>query len=162
LSDPTSGQVHPDENEGGHSDWLLRRRWGSPNWPVTHMELAVNRNTRLEGDGRSVAGVRTAVRELTAGQGEGLAEAAVLLTDELVTNAVVHGGGWYAVEMHIDDMSMRITVSDHSRERPRVYGTSAVREHGRGVAIVDALAQRWGTCLTEEGKAVWFELEVPQ
>jgi anti-sigma regulatory factor (Ser/Thr protein kinase) len=126
------------------------------------MELAVDRSKRLEGDRRCVAGVRAAVRELTAGHGDGFTEAAVLLTDELVTNAVVHGGDWYAVEMHMDEVSMRVTVSDHNHEVPRVYGASAVREHGRGVAIVDAMARRWGTRVTEEGKQVWFELDVPK
>jgi anti-sigma regulatory factor (Ser/Thr protein kinase) len=121
----------------------------------------LNGSKRLEGDERSVAAVRAAVRELTARYDHGFVEAAVLLTDELVTNALVHGGGWYAVEMELDPTSMRVTVSDHSKSAPRLFGASAIRDHGRGVAIVHALAQRWGTTVTADGKQVWFELEVP-
>jgi hypothetical protein len=44
--------------------------------------------------------------------------------------------------------------------RLRIAGDSD--ENGRGLRVVSQLAQRWGTRRTPEGKAVWFELTLPE
>ena len=88
-------------------------------------------------------------------------ELAVLLTSELVTNAVVHGLG--PVELLLDDdgARLRIEISDGEPVLPSGPGTpKATDEHGRGLLIVDRFAARWGSepRRLPPGKIVWFEL----
>ncbi|MCW2566075.1 MAG: hypothetical protein JWN54_172 [Mycobacterium sp.] len=79
---------------------------------------------------------------------------------ELVTNAVTHAGsevhlvigrgGHYAV--------LRVEVADFSAEPPRLGGFDLDALSGRGLALVEALADRWGVETHNSGKRVWFEL----
>ncbi len=85
---------------------------------------------------------------------------AVLLTDELVTNAVVHGGGRFELNAELGPEALRVVVSDPSPAAPRVLTPSAEQEHGRGMAIVASLASAWGSDAGETGKEVWFSLDL--
>lgn len=87
-------------------------------------------------------------------------DTAALLSGEIVTNAVIHGGGRFLLEVHTSAKAVRVEVTDSSAERPRLLGPSEDRDYGRGMAIVDALADRWGTTRSAAGKVVWFELDV--
>jgi hypothetical protein len=86
---------------------------------------------------------------------------AVLLASELVTNAVLHARCAPSIELLRVDASVRCVVTDASRAEPRRrhYGAEAVT--GRGLALVDAIAARWGSDPEPLGKRVWFELDVP-
>jgi hypothetical protein len=55
--------------------------------------------------------------------------------------------------------TVRVTVSDTSPRRPRTRVSGAADEHGRGLAIVGALAADWGTEPTTHGKTVWALLK---
>jgi anti-sigma regulatory factor (Ser/Thr protein kinase) len=88
-------------------------------------------------------------------------DVAVLLTSELVTNAVVHGLGPVQLLLDDDGDRLRIEVSDAEPALPPVPSTPGpTKEHGRGLLIVDRLADRWGSRSrrTPPGKIVWFEL----
>ena len=82
---------------------------------------------------------------------------AKLLTSELVTNAILHGRGRILLRAHLDDKRMLIEVMDEGAGFRRAVRRSAFEDvHGRGLAIVDSEASRWGI---HEGAAhVWFEL----
>jgi anti-sigma regulatory factor (Ser/Thr protein kinase) len=84
---------------------------------------------------------------------------AELLVSELVTNAVLHARSATSVTIERDGATVRISVCDDSPTRPRLrnYGPEAVT--GRGLVIVDRIAQRWGVDPSDEGKCVWFEIE---
>ena len=89
-------------------------------------------------------------------------ELAILLTSELVTNAVVHGLGPVQLLLSDDDGRLIIEVSDGKLgPLPRTPGRpSGAAESGRGLLIVERLAARWG-CRARRmppGKVVWFEL----
>ena len=91
-----------------------------------------------------------------------LADAAVLLVSELVTNAVQHAGpGAYAIVLHLGygDGWLRIEVHDTSPHGPRPRTPDWLDESGFGLVLVDALAAKWGVQQTSEGKAVWAELD---
>lgn len=92
------------------------------------------------------------------GRAKDLRDMAVLLTDELVTNALVHGGGQFGLDVELDDDAIRVAVGDGSPDVPRALRPGAELEHGRGMAIVDALASAWGTDQFPTHKIVWFEL----
>ena len=84
-------------------------------------------------------------------------ELAVLVT-ELVTNAVVHVGGDVRVSLCFDRATVRVEVEDGGEGSPRVLAASPVAEGGRGLRIVDALAEEWGVESDGTGKVVWCVL----
>jgi anti-sigma regulatory factor (Ser/Thr protein kinase) len=109
---------------------------------------------------RSPAAARRIVRNavLEAGLDHVLDEA-LLLTTELVTNALVHGGTEVELEVEAEDELLRVLVSDRGHGRVLLAATpSEEREGGRGIYLVDALASAWGTRQSPHGKTVWFEL----
>ncbi len=108
---------------------------------------------------RFVRGVVEAVAAITS-----LIDDAVLVTSELVANAVLHAGGPITVEVTVDEgppARIRVDVHDDSPVVPAVrhYGPGA--STGRGLALVSRLADRWGVePSSSTGKAVWVELVV--
>jgi anti-sigma regulatory factor (Ser/Thr protein kinase) len=85
---------------------------------------------------------------------------ATLLVSELVTNALLHARSAPSVELTQMGACIRCVVVDDSPMAPRrrYYASDAVT--GRGIALVDALAARWGSERDGDGKRVWFELDV--
>ena len=88
----------------------------------------------------------------------GLDEVAELLTSEVVTNAVVHAHSGVRVSVEGLSSGVRISVADSNPLIPAVRRPVEEAEHGRGLHLVDTLAQDWGVDRLGEGKAVWFEL----
>jgi anti-sigma regulatory factor (Ser/Thr protein kinase) len=87
------------------------------------------------------------------------AAALQLLVDELVTNAVLHARSDSELVATVEGRSARVEVRDESTRVPtaRHYGPSSTT--GRGLHLVEALAQRWGVEPVAGGKVVWFELD---
>ncbi|GGU99111.1 hypothetical protein GCM10010211_78100 [Streptomyces albospinus] len=119
--------------------------------------------------GRSVATARAFVRDTLQGWGcADIVDDAVVLTSELVTNAVVHAGTAADVLCLRTDGGVRISVADRYPEREiplQSAGQTMVhpdREGGRGLLLCGALAARWGVEYTAAQKHVWFHLELPE
>lgn len=89
------------------------------------------------------------------GRGD-LVEDAVLLTSEVVTNAIVHAGTDLIVSVRLDGARARVAVRDDDATVPSKRQPSL--DGGRGLSLVEALAGSWGTFRFGDGKAVWFEL----
>ncbi len=118
--------------------------------------------------GRSVATARSFVRDTLQGWGfADIVDDAVVLTSELVTNAVVHAGTAADVLCLRSDDGVRIEVADHYPEREIPLQGAAItmsspdREGGRGLQLCAALASRWGVDYTPTQKLVWFQLDLP-
>ncbi|MGW0828465.1 SpoIIE family protein phosphatase [Streptomyces sp. NPDC002845] len=118
--------------------------------------------------GRSVATARSFVRDTLQGWGfADIVDDAVVLTSELVTNAVVHAGTSADVLCLRSDDGVRIEVADRYPEREIPLQATAVnmgspdREGGRGLQLCAALAGRWGVEYTPTHKQVWFQLDLP-
>ncbi|MEU6574042.1 SpoIIE family protein phosphatase [Streptomyces sp. NPDC046805] len=107
--------------------------------------------------------------------GERLADDAMIVVSELVTNAVVHAGTDLDLVCHLEDTgALVIEVCDHHPSRaPRDHGTErpyeTAREHGtgtpyetpeygRGLRLVAALAESWGVTYRTGAKTVWARL----
>jgi len=95
--------------------------------------------------------------------GHGLVDDAVLLTSELVTNAVVHAGTPVQVTCRLADGAVEIVVSDGHPgrlvpEAPEREAVPSERTGGRGLLLPAALASAWGVAYGRAGKAVWFRL----
>ena len=89
----------------------------------------------------------------------------VLAASELAANATVHGLPPVLLTARLtgdgDGQVVTVRVSDASRQLPEIAPSAELAEHGRGLAIVAALALRWGTIETPGGKETWFEIAVP-
>ncbi|MCJ0870922.1 ATP-binding protein [Streptomyces sp. AP-93] len=116
---------------------------------------------------RAPGRARALLREQFTAWGIGAqpAEAAELLLSELVTNAVRHSraprGRDLGIRLARYDGVLRVEVADAGpavKLTPQVVADTD--EQGRGLAIVAALAERWGCCprLHGIGKAVWAEV----
>ena len=83
---------------------------------------------------------------------------AQLCLSELAINAVDHARSGFEVEVdHVGDR-VRIGVSDTSGDQPVLQLIDPLRSTGRGLLIVDAVAERWGvTPLHPAGRSVWCE-----
>jgi anti-sigma regulatory factor (Ser/Thr protein kinase) len=96
------------------------------------------------------------------GPGHPAAGTVDLLTTELFTNAIVHTrsglpGGTVTVTIRITGDAVVVTVLDQgSPDAPLLAAAGALDEHGRGLRLVDVLADDWGTAPDHSGRAVWF------
>jgi anti-sigma regulatory factor (Ser/Thr protein kinase) len=109
----------------------------------------------------SVTSARRLVRELlSAWRAPHDHEDAELLVTELVANVVDHVGGEadLTLELSLSDAWLRIGVVDGSAIRPVVQELSHERPRGRGMRIVEKIADRWGAEDHKGGKRVWFDL----
>ncbi|MFE3284701.1 SpoIIE family protein phosphatase [Streptomyces sp. NPDC059233] len=97
-------------------------------------------------------------KALTAWDHGCLADDARLLTSEVFTNAVRHGKGPVRLHLRLDASELVVEVTDHSPHLPHPRLAEADEESGRGLALVEALATRWGTRPTDAGKTTWFTL----
>ncbi|TQE22279.1 ATP-binding protein [Streptomyces ipomoeae] len=150
--DPLSGLPHPPPLP-----------FSSP-W---HYELHFPRDPR----GPGVA--RITLRAILDAHGLAqLTDRAELLASELATNSVRHTKGPASVRLQWLYPVLRVTVWDMSPDLPPMPGARPMEaaphaDGGRGLFILDAVADRWGGCALGEGergpvgKAIWFELALP-
>jgi anti-sigma regulatory factor (Ser/Thr protein kinase) len=115
--------------------------------------------------GRAVAQARAAVDRLETLDSHPDARFAVrLLVSELFTNAVKYGRPRDArvrVSLEIDETHVRGEIADHGRGfvEGHVPMPDQDAETGRGLAFLDAIADRWGVIRNGE-HCVWFELDL--
>ncbi|MGA4864721.1 ATP-binding protein [Streptomyces lavendulocolor] len=108
----------------------------------------------------AVPEVRRALRELLRHWGgPGVPDVAELLTSELVTNALIHTEHGAVITATMTPRTLRVEVRDFATDLPTPYAP-AVDDgtHGRGLVLVQALADAWGVLTHGVGKVVWFEL----
>ncbi|CAM5316143.1 ATP-binding protein [Streptomyces narbonensis] len=104
--------------------------------------------------------VRHALRKmLRKWGGPGASDVAELLTSELVTNALVHTEHGAVVTATVVPEQLRVEVRDFVPGLDRPHAPPADDgTHGRGLVLVQALADSWGVEEHGVGKVVWFEL----
>ena len=86
-------------------------------------------------------------------------EAARLLVCEVVTNAIRHGAGPVRLNCSVTGRLLHVEVTDRGARLPRRRYPALLEQGGRGLYILDALADRWGVePAAEGGKTVWFDL----
>jgi anti-sigma regulatory factor (Ser/Thr protein kinase) len=88
----------------------------------------------------------------------------VLVASELVGNAVRHthsvNGTGLAVDWALDDAGVTVQVADPSPAAPAPRDAADTEAGGRGLHIVEALADDWGVRPTDGGKRVWAHIPV--
>jgi anti-sigma regulatory factor (Ser/Thr protein kinase) len=114
---------------------------------------------RIPRDPSVLAGVRGTMRETLHGWGlKAEAEDVVLILDELLVNALIHGAGEITFLLAFNQATggLRGEVTDEDPRSPVQLEPGVDRQDGRGMLLVKHLAQTWGWQATEEGKVVWF------
>lgn len=84
----------------------------------------------------------------------------LVCVSELATNAVRHGPSGYdfRIRLDVDETGVRVEVYDFGDGTPRICRSCERRhdtEHGRGLVLVEGLADAWGVEAHPRGKTVW-------
>jgi anti-sigma regulatory factor (Ser/Thr protein kinase) len=104
---------------------------------------------------------------------EHLIEVVTLLTSELTTNALIHAGSGPTVSLTISDGQLEVGFADELPEPPDATQKDIAKAevcrsigrpvtHGRGLCLVEKLADEWGATDARDGKRVWFRLAVSE
>jgi anti-sigma regulatory factor (Ser/Thr protein kinase) len=143
------------------------RELASPFAPAAQAPMRAPMIRVLPGTPRSAALARQAARQLL-GDSHPATETAMLLVSELVTNAVQHTrsgepGGSVTIALCTGPAGLLIQVRDDGgASEPRVAAIAGVTadaaEHGYGLRLVDALAERWGTITSPDGRITWCRI----
>ncbi|MER7759856.1 SpoIIE family protein phosphatase [Streptomyces sp. NPDC097619] len=152
------------DERGGEDDMallLLRRRVGDAPRGGGRLQQHV-----AQGDPEALAAARhmigAAVRAWGARERSDEIE---LVADELVTNALMHTDGPAVVTLRVlsgTQRRLRVEVEDRSSALPRRREAGDSGVSGRGLMLVDRLADVWGVESRGSGKCVWCEFTVPQ
>ncbi|MGW0364230.1 ATP-binding protein [Streptomyces sp. NPDC002990] len=109
--------------------------------------------------GRARRWARSRLAGSGIGEDEPLAETLILLISELVTNAVVHTGCPAVLRMLFGGPGVRVEVADASDRAPHPRQAAGDDTGGRGLELVDGLADRWGWQREGAGKRIWCEID---
>ena len=104
---------------------------------------------------------RAAVRSLLDDHDGSFTWEVTLATSELVTNVITHTalGGEMSVWHATPGIPFRIEVHDYESTRP--HPPARPSAGGRGLRIVESVADAWGVTPTPTGKFVWAEFTRP-
>jgi anti-sigma regulatory factor (Ser/Thr protein kinase) len=120
-----------------------------------HLELALPRSQEAPRMAR-----RRIAEWLTSAFEDSELHKTMLLTSELVTNAVMHGQGEIILRAYRDEDRVLVEVIDQGHGFERVLREEDFeRVGGHGLSIVEAESSRWG--IHEGTTHVWFEIERP-
>ncbi|WP_251095913.1 SpoIIE family protein phosphatase [Streptomyces sp. Caat 7-52] len=151
------------EERGGDDDvalLLLRRRARETTRPGGRLQQHV-----APGDPEALTQARHMIRAAVRAWGAGdQADEIELVADELITNALLHTEGSAIVTLRALDAAehrLRIEVEDCSSALPRRREAGENGVSGRGLLLVDRLADSWGVEARGGGKAVWCEFRLP-
>jgi anti-sigma regulatory factor (Ser/Thr protein kinase) len=122
---------------------------------------------KLPLDPQSPARARAEVKELMTGRDKTQTGDVLLLTSEIVTNAVIHPDtpsvAGIGLRIFTYSEGIRVEVDDAGDGFDPTVPTTPGPERGRGLFLVDRFASRWGTQHREDGRGrrfvVWFELD---
>ncbi|MGW1613292.1 SpoIIE family protein phosphatase [Streptomyces sp. NPDC002285] len=126
--------------------------------PAAPLDIAF---TELPATASAVSAGRTfAVETLTSWGCAHKAEDARLLVSEVLTNAVQHAEGPVVLHLHRTATELAVEISDLSPHLPQPRLADQDEESGRGLILVDTLADNWGVRPDEQGKTTWFVLRL--
>lgn len=83
---------------------------------------------------------------------------ALLVINELLSNAVEHAGTPMELTLSLTDAALLVHVRDESTSVPELQPFDDHSSRGRGLQVVQALAERWSWTVDGTGKTVWAEI----
>jgi anti-sigma regulatory factor (Ser/Thr protein kinase) len=129
--------------------------------PLRERGEAADRERAFPKSNESVRAARQFVTETIQrwGYTELIDDASVVVT-ELVTNAILHARSPFSVVVGSRDGRLRIAVRDANQTPPARRTPVDLQAGGRGLGVIDALADRSGCELTPDGKMIWAEFTI--
>jgi len=112
----------------------------------------------------SIRAARQLVLQAIGDVPPGLRDAIAVMVGELAMNAVQHAGTGFEVSIDLTGGTLRVEVTDSGGGRPAPQPMPPPHSaRGRGLPIVDRLADAWGGSLSPDGlgKGIWFETGMP-
>ncbi len=122
-------------------------------------DISVARSDLFPCDAGSVRAARRFIAECVVHFGLQLLPDVQLIVSELASNAVVHAGSSFDVTVErLDQNAVRVEVRDFAQGFPRYLNRGIEADSGRGLQIVDLLAETWGIENRSggRGKSIWF------
>jgi serine phosphatase RsbU (regulator of sigma subunit)/anti-sigma regulatory factor (Ser/Thr protein kinase) len=104
---------------------------------------------------------RMALRVLADAGVGGYADLVELVVSELVGNSLRHAMPPVRVHVHVSAVRIVVEVTDSSGRLPRRRVAESTDETGRGLELVAAVADRWGSRMVPAGKATWAKFRRP-
>ncbi|MFF1354911.1 SpoIIE family protein phosphatase [Streptomyces sp. NPDC058297] len=142
---------------------LLLARTGQAVAPLPARRTAM---TVAQAEPERVAAARQQLRELLHDwREEDQVDSAVLMVSEMLTNVLVHTDGDALLVAEVtggpSSRRLRAEVADASDDLPHKRHPGELASSGRGLVLMELLADRWGVDPRGEGKSIWFELYEP-
>ncbi len=139
---------------------LLLRREVSTAHPAAPRRTAL---TIAQAEPERIAAARTLMRELLHDWADPeQVDSAVLMVSEMATNVLVHTDGDALMVAQASGehgrRRLRVEVSDGSDELPHKRRPGEMASSGRGLVLMEMLADAWGVDPRGAGKSIWFEL----
>ncbi|WLQ37691.1 SpoIIE family protein phosphatase [Streptomyces castrisilvae] len=151
------------DEHGGEDDvaiLLLRRKAAQAPQPGGRLQQHVAQN-----DPEALSSARHMIRAAVRAWGaKDRADEIELAADELTTNALMHTDGGAIVTIRVltgPERRLRVDVEDRSSALPRRRDAGESGVSGRGLMLVDQLADAWGVESRGTGKCVWCEFVIP-
>ncbi len=151
------------DERGGEDDvavLLLRRKAAHAPQPGGRLQQHVG-----QGDPEALSSARHMIRAAVRAWGaKERADEVELAADELTTNALMHTDGGAIVTIRVltgPERRLRVDVEDRSSALPRRRDAGESGVSGRGLMLVDRLADAWGVESRGTGKCVWCEFVIP-
>lgn len=115
---------------------------------------------RLSANAEAVHEARRALRQACRELPSDVIDDVLLLSSELVTNAVRYAGGILTIVVESDGRQVAVAVGDSNPELPVVRPGGLESTTGRGLQLVNHVASGWGTRPSQDGtgKVVWFRV----
>ena len=121
-------------------------------------------DVELPAQASSAATARSAVRSLLLGAPHRVDQQSLdrvlLLTSEVVTNAILHARTTMRLTAGVEGEQVVVRVYDGLSVVPRRRSYRQDAGTGRGMHLIEALADAWGVDETGAGKCVWFAIAV--
>jgi serine phosphatase RsbU (regulator of sigma subunit)/anti-sigma regulatory factor (Ser/Thr protein kinase) len=119
--------------------------------------------TVAQAEPERIAVARQQLRELLHDwTGADQVDSAVLLVSEMLTNVLVHTDADALLTAEVageaGERRMRVEVTDAGDDLPHKRHPGELASSGRGLLLIELLAETWGVDPRGEGKSIWFEL----
>jgi serine phosphatase RsbU (regulator of sigma subunit)/anti-sigma regulatory factor (Ser/Thr protein kinase) len=152
--------VEPSDNDDV-TVLVLRRSAGDgdESVPMLEAEIVLPARAASAGGGRQFVAARLAEWQL-----DHVTDAVLVCVSEVITNAVVHAGSHAELSMRVSRGVLRVDVRDVGASGIPTVRPPATPEdtHGRGLLLVEALSDKWGTIGEGGSKVVWFEMSTTE
>ncbi|MFD0331607.1 SpoIIE family protein phosphatase [Streptacidiphilus monticola] len=164
VQGPTARTDHgalPKRNEDDIAFLLMRRDGGRsrPRQSERRLVLTIEQD-QAEGLADARAQLRFLLHDWAVAD---QVDSAVLLCSELLANVLVHTDQTATLLARLEgepgSRRLRVEVSDRGDELPHQRAPGELASSGRGLMLLELLADRWGVRPRPEGKTVWFDLD---